>query len=158
MSGCTDDIITLHAPLIHPARDIHFQPGYDNGGSPAVITDIDKTNVQFALEQYWSLVGIPIRNEIPIGDQNRVNLIYRTVFEFIPGSLVVVLSGHTLEGDQVDPDRDYDVTTTGLFAYKEFTLRLDPSKGHRLKMPPLQREPFLVHYNKRITFNTKGGT
>lgn len=155
---CNVDIFTEHAPLIHKAREIQFQLGYDNGGDPASITDIDKRNVQFALESYWSKVGIPVVNEIPSGAKNRVNLVYETADEFVPNTLEVFLSGLKLNGVQTDPERDYTVTTVGPLAFKQFTIVLAPGSAHRLNKAPYQDEPLLVSYGKRITFDTKGGT
>ena len=63
MSKC-EDIIDLHAPLIHKAADIETQIAYDNGGNPATI-DLQGKNVQRMLEEYYSLVGIPIKGELP---------------------------------------------------------------------------------------------
>jgi hypothetical protein len=156
---CKDDIHTLHAELIHKAADIQFQLAYLNGLDPATITDLPNgKNVQRLIEQYFSKVGIPILNEIPGGIKNNVNLVYTTAFEFVPGTLQVFLSGLKLNGDQLDPDRDYDVTTVGLNAYKEFTIILAPNKHEGLNSPPKQKEPLYVTYGKRITFDTKGGT
>lgn len=151
---CNKDMHTLHAELIHKALDIRFQLNYDNGGNPASIIDIDKKNVQFALESYWSKAGLPILNEIPGGVKNRVNLLFTTAFEFIPGTLEVYLSGLHLNGDQSDPDRDFNVNGTN----DGFTLILAPNKPFGLNCPPFKNEPLYVNYRKRITFDTKGGT
>lgn len=151
--GC-EDIWTQHAPLVHPAADIQFILEYLNGTDPASITDIDQRNVQAALESYFSKAGIPIKNEIPVGDKNNQNLEFGTEFEFIVGTLEVYLSGILLNGDQSDPDRDYVVKPDN----KGFTLVLGPNAPHRLNSPPKQFEPLFVCYNKRITFNTIGGT
>lgn len=159
MGKCKDDIHTLHAELIHKAADIQFQLDYTNGINPASITDLPNgKNVQRLLEQYFSKVGIPILNELPAGAKNHVNLTFQTAFEFVPGTLEVFLSGLKLNGDQADPDRDYNVTTAGPNAYKEFVLILAPNKHHALNTPPMQNEGLYVNYAKRITFNTKGGT
>ena len=40
MSDCDKCIHTLHAPLIHKARDIQYQSDYKNGSLDAEITDI----------------------------------------------------------------------------------------------------------------------
>ena len=153
-NGCKDEIHTLHAPLIHKARDVEFQIAYDNNGTPASIICIDQKNVQFALEAYWSQAGIPKHNIIPTGIKNRVNLVYTVVEEFIPGTLEVYLSGDKLNGDQTDVDRDYNEAGN----FKGFTLLIDASKPHRLNAPPFQDESLYVNYVKRITFDTKGGT
>lgn len=147
------DIHTLHAELIHVARDIYFQIAYTNGG-PATITDLGQKNVQGALEAYFSKAGLPIHNEIPGGTKNSVNLLFTTAFEFIPGTLEVWLSGLKLNGKQTDPDRDYDefVTANG------FLLILDPNNPSKLNKAPKQFESLTVNYKKRMTFNTKGGT
>lgn len=161
MKGCNDDIITFHAPLIHTASDVQYQLKYKNGVLDAEIQllgGISNTNVQRALENYWSEVGIPIFNERPTGSKNSVNLTFVTTNEFIPGTLQVYLSGLMLNGDQPDPDRDYDVVTVGPDAYKSFVLKLDASKEYRLNAPPFQNEPLTTNYAKRITFNTIGGT
>lgn len=152
--GC-EDIHTMHAPLIHAAAEIQFALEYLNGGDPASITDIDKRNVQAALESYFSKCGVPVTHEIPIGDKNRQNLEFETEFEFIPGTLQVVLSGMLLNGNQSDPARDFEVDTS---TYKKFTLLLAPNDASRLNSPPRQYETLFVNYRKRITFNTIGGT
>lgn len=151
---CCDDIFTLHAPLIHAATDIQFALAYLNGILPATITDIDKKNVQQVLERYFSLWGVPVFGEHPIGAKNRVNLVFTTQFEFVVGSIQVWLSGELLNGKQDDPDRDYDVHPNN----QGFTLRLSPQYAFRLNKAPRQDEPLSVNYLKRITFNTKGGT
>jgi hypothetical protein len=156
MSNKCEDIIDLHAPLIHKAADIETQIAYDNGGNPATI-DLQGKNVQRMLEEYYSLVGIPIKGELPTGAKNGVNLTYVTTFEFIPATLEVFLSGVRLNGDQSDPDRDYDIITVGPNENKSFTLRIDDNKPHVLNAPPFQNEGLYVNYGKRITFNTKGG-
>ncbi|HHE40907.1 MAG TPA: hypothetical protein ENL10_05340 [Candidatus Cloacimonetes bacterium] len=153
-TGCKDEIFTLHAPLIHKARDIQFQITYDNGGTPAIITDITQKNVQFALEEYLSKAGLPVKNEVPIGFKNSVNLIFSTVYEFVSGSLEVYLSCNKLNGNQSDPRRDFDVLPNNM----GFVFRLDSNDPNRLNVPPFQDEPLICSYSKRITFNTKGGT
>ena len=158
MSGCgnrsCDDIFTLHAALNHAATEIQFALNYLNGTDQANITDIDKHNVQQILERYFSIWGIPIQHEIPDGLKDKINLHYRTEFEFIPGSLQVILSGVELNGNQSDPERDFTVDGDN----KGFTLVLAPNAAHRLNSPPRQYEPLHVNYLKRITFNTKGGS
>lgn len=151
--GC-EDIWTQHAPLIHAAADIQFILNYLNSGDPASITDINQKNVQAALESFFSQTGIPIKHEIPVGDKNNQNLTYETAFEFIPGTLEVVLSGMMLNGNQSDPRRDFVVTAGN----KGFTLLLMPNDPDRLNSPPRQFETLFVNYRKRITFNTIGGT
>ena len=103
MSNC-DDIVTLHASLIHAAADIQFQLRYKNGVLDAEITDINdpnnNTNVQKAIESYLSKVGIPIKGEYPVGVKNNINLTFTTLNEFIPETLEVFLSGYKLNGDQ----------------------------------------------------------
>lgn len=96
-------------------------------------------------------------NEIPAGDLDNQNLLYTTEFEFIPDSLEVYLSGIRLNGDQNDPERDFDIITTGANENKGFQLRIEPNKYWRLNGPPLQNESLIVNYNKLVTFNTKGG-
>lgn len=155
MSKC-EDIIDLHAPLIHKAADIETQIAYDNGGNPATV-DLQGKNVQRMLEEYYSLVGIPIKGELPTGPKNSTNLTYTTASEFIPATLEVFLSGVKLNGDQADPDRDYDIIGTGPNENKGFTLIIDNNKPHVLNAPPFQNEGLYVNYGKRITFNTKGG-
>jgi hypothetical protein len=157
MSNNCEDIIDLHAPLIHKAADVETQIAYDNSGNAATI-DLTGKNVQRMLEEYYSLVGIPIKGEQPIGGKNSTNLTYTTSFEFIPATLEVFLSGVKLNGDQADPDRDYNIINVGPNQNKGFTLNLDTNKAHRLNAPPFQDEPLSVNYAKRITFNTKGGT
>jgi hypothetical protein len=157
MGKCKEDIWTEHAPLIHDADDITFQTEYTNGTLPAEITDYEGKNVQRFIEDWLSKTGLPVKDETPGGAQNNGNLYYTTQFEFIPDSLEVYLSCNRLNGDQSDPDRDYDVITTGPDAYKAFQLRLNPNRPEALNRPPLQYENFKVDYNKRVTFNTKGG-
>lgn len=156
MGSCEKvDIFELHPELRHVARDIVFQLAYTNGILPATITDLGtQKNVQSILEKYFSQVGIIISNEIPIGAKNGVNLIFNTANEFIPGTLKVVLSGLTLNGNQADSERDFTVNGTN----DGFTINLDGNKSWRLNSPPKQREELIVHYAKRITFDTKGGT
>jgi len=155
--SCKRDIFTDHAPLIHTARDIIFYLAYKNGTLDASIIDIDQKNVQMAMEFYFSKTGLPITGEHPTGIKNNQNLIYVTDNEFIPSTLQVNLSGNTLNGNQLDPDRDYDIITSGPNTNKGFVLRLEPNKAHRLNKPPQQYEGLFVNYGKRITFNTKGG-
>jgi len=147
--GCESEIHTLHAELIHPARDIQFQIAYTNGVLPATITDIDQKNVQSALESYFSQLGIPIKSEVPVGTKNNVNLEYETEFEFIPDSLEVFLSGMKLI-----PAVDY----IEHLDFQGFTVLVDPQDRYRLNRAPQQGEGLEVNYNKRITFNTKGGS
>lgn len=152
--GPHNEIHTLHAELIHKARDIQFQIAYDNNGDPAVILDIDQKNVQFALESYFSQMGILKTSVRPTGAKNRQNLEFFVPDEYIPGTLEVFLSGNRLNGDQSDPDRDYTEDS----ANKRFIIELDVENPNRLNAPPLQDEQFIVNYRKRITFFTKGGT
>lgn len=151
--GCSD-IHTCHAELVHAAAEVQFALSYLNGSLPAQITDLDKHNVQAILEQYFSIHGIPITAELPIGLKNRVNLSYRTNYEFIPSSLEVILSGITLNGNQLAADRDFNVHPDN----KGFTLITSPNRSSALNGAPRQDEPLFVNYRKRITFNTFGGT
>lgn len=152
MSKC-DDIIDLHAPLIHKAADVQFQTAYDNGGTPATVIDINHNNTQKALESYFSQVGVPIKNELPTGTKNSINLTFITASEFIPATLEVFLSGV-----HMNPGTDFDIISTGPNANKSFILKLAPNDANRLNVPPFQDEPLTVNYGKRITFDTKGGT
>jgi hypothetical protein len=138
---------------VHAAAEIQFALAYTNGTDPATIIDIDQKNVQAALESYFSKVGIPI-TELALGVKNCVNVSFTTTHEFIPGSLQVILSSIDLNGIQTDPNRDFDVHPDN----KSFTLLLDPTKPYRLNAPPRCGETLFVRYNKRITFNTRGGT
>ncbi len=158
MSNKCEDIFSLHAELIHKAADVQMQTEYLNGILPAEIIDIFGGNVQRFLESWLSKTGLPIKNETPTGLRNSTNLLFTTEFEFIPGSLEVYLSGNLLNGDQLDPDRDYNVIITGPNSYKSFELILNPNSPERLNTPPFQDENFKISYNKRVTFNTKGGT
>lgn len=156
-----EDIITLHAPLIHPAVDIQFQLQYKNGVLDAELKCLGtgaNSNVQRILENYFSQVGIPVKHEIPTGSKNSVNLTYVMANEFIPGTEEVFLSGIRLNGNQADLDRDYDIISTGVNKNKGFVLRLEGNKAYRLNAPPFQDEGLYVNYAKRITFNTIGGT
>jgi hypothetical protein len=154
MSGCCDEeIFSCHAALIHSAAEIQFALAYLNGTIPATITDIDKRNVQQVLEEYFSIHGIPVIREYPIGLKNSINLTFATEFEFVAGTLEVFLSGMSLIGKPTDPNRDFDVHLDN----KGFTIRVEPMLSHRLNKPPKQRESLTVNYRKRITFNTKGG-
>lgn len=156
--SCKDDIHTLHAELIHKAADIQFQLEYNNAGNPATIECLDQgKNVQKLMEQFFSLNGIPQHNIKPNGLKNRVNVEFTVVDEFIPETLVVYLSDGKLNGNQSDPDRDFDIISTGPNKNKGFTLRLDPSKGHRLNDAPHDDESLEISYSKRITYNTKAG-
>jgi hypothetical protein len=151
--GPHNEIHTLHAELIHKARDIQFQIEYDNNGNPASIICIDEKNVQMALESYFSQMGIYITSIRPTGLKNNMNLEFFLPDEYIAGTLEVFLSGNRLNGDQGDPNRDYTEDSTN----KRFIIELDPENPDRLNAPPLQGEQFIVNYRKRITFNTKGG-
>jgi len=151
--GPHNEIHTLHAELIHKARDIQFQIEYDNNGNPASIICIDEHNVQAVLEKYFSKMGIYMTSIIPTGSKNNANLEYFLPDEYIAGTLEVFLSGNRLNGDQSDPDRDYTEDSTA----KRFIIELDPENQHRLNAPPFQGEGFIVNYRKRITFSTKGG-
>lgn len=151
MSNCKD-IFTEHAPLIHSASDIETQLNYTNGTQSAQITDLPSgKNVQKLLEAYFSKVGIPIQ-ETPTGAVDNSNLVYRTSFEFIPGSLEVFLDGDKLDFDE------FNVTTTGTNKYKEFTIVLHGNGSNKIRKAPIFGEEITVKYNKRITFNTHGGT
>jgi hypothetical protein len=152
--ACAPEIHELHAELVHAAAEIQFVLSYLNGVLPASITDIGEKNVQAVLEKYFSLNGIPVINEVPVGLRNGQNLVYTTAAEFIVGTLEVFLSGLKLNGNPADADRDYDVAVTN----DGFTILLAPNKSYRLNKAPKQNEGLLVNYRKRITFNTKGGT
>ena len=156
MSDKCNDIIDLHAPLIHKAADVETQIAYDNNGDPASI-DLQGKNVQRILEEYWSKVGIPIKGEQPTGLKDSINLTYVTDNEFIPETLEVFLSGIKLNGDPSDPERDYDIISVGANTNKGFVLRVETNNPIRLNTPPFQYEPLYVNYGKRITYNTKGG-
>jgi len=146
------DIFTDHAPLIHKAADVQTQLQYTNGVQTANIIDLPTgKNAQRLLEAYFGKVGIP-QEEIPIGSVNNSNLTYRTSAEFIPGSLEVYLGGDKLDLDE------FSVTTSGSFSYKEFTIVLQPNDEDKIREAPYFGESLVVKYNKRITFNTQGGT
>jgi hypothetical protein len=152
MSG-KPDIHALHVEKTHAARGVVMQTQYTNGGDIATILDLDKAkNIQYGLEQYFSLVGIPKTGIEPIGDKDSLNLVYETPEEFVVGTLEVFLSG-----DKLDP-QDFLVTNTGPEANRQFTIVLNPNDPERLNAPPFQNEPLTVSYSKRITFNTRGGT
>jgi len=155
---CKEDIFTEHAPLIHKSADIQQQTEYLNGVLPATIIDIEGGNVQRFIENWLSKTGLPIKCETPSGIQNSINLFFTTEFEFIPDSIEVFLSGNKLNGDQNDPNRDFDVVTVGVNKYKGFQFRLNTNRPQSLNTPPFQDECLLINYNKRVTFNTKGGT
>ena len=151
--GPHNEIHTLHAELIHKARDIQFQIQYDNNGNPASIICIDEHNVQAVLEKYFSQMGIYMTSVTPAGSKNNVNLEYFVPDEYIPGTLEVFLSGVRLNGNQSDSKRDYTEDSTA----KRFIIELDSENQNRLNAPPFQDEGLIVNYRKRITFNTKGG-
>lgn len=157
--SCGQDIHTLHAELIHKARDIQFQLAYKNGTLDASIIDINNKNVQSVLESYFSKVGIPIIAETPIGNKNNSNLVFRSNYQFIPETLQVFLSGFPMAGDptNTNPLRNFNITTTGTYAFKEITFIIAPNVEGGLSKPPLQFEDLFFNYSKRITFNTKGG-
>lgn len=155
MSGCCDqDIHTLHAELTHKAREIQFQLAYTNGVDPAEIIVFTQKNVQGFIEELLGIAGIPVRREIPGGLKNNTNVTFTTAYEFIPGSLVVCLSGLDMIGVSSSLDKDY----VELPDNQSFAFLIDPSKSHRLNCPPLQNEPLTVSYLRRVTYNTKGGT
>lgn len=83
-------------------------------------------------------------NITPVGLKNGVNLDYTLPNSetFLDGTLEVYLSGIHLNGDQDDPDRDFDLYTdnTG------FTILIDPSQGHRLNAPPQCLESLTISY------------
>ena len=157
MSDCDKCIHTLHAPLIHKARDIQYQSDYKNGSLDAEIIDVAHHNLQFALESYFSQVGIPIIDDNVIGEQNRVNTIYETNYEFIPDTLDVFLSG-----DKMVRDVDFQEVLVdiggGDWRWKGFEFLLNTNDPGRLNIAPKENESLRVNYLKRITFNTKGGT
>lgn len=155
MSGCCDqDIHTLHAELIHKAREIQFQLAYQNGVDPAEIIVFTQKNVQGFIEELLGIAGIPVRKEIPSGLKNNTNVTFTTAYEFIPGSLVVCLSGLDMNGVSASSDKDY----VELPDMQSFAFLIDPSQGHRLNCPPQQSESLHVSYLRRVTFDTKGGT
>ena len=156
MSACCgcEDIHTLHAALVHAAAEIQFSLEYPNGTETATITDIGERNLQAVLESYFSQLGIPILHEIPTGDRGCPgDVVFVTEYEFIPGTLQVVLSGMVLNGNQDDPRRDFTILPDN----KSFRIESDPSDSDRLNAVPGDRETFFVNYRKRITFNTMGG-
>ncbi len=151
MSKC-EDIIDLHAPLIHKAADIQFQQNYTNGTLPASIIDLPLgKNMQRVFEAYISQLGTPVE-EIPIGNIDNNNVVFQSSAEFIPGSLEIFISGDKLDSDE------FTVTTTGPLAYKEFTIILYSNNHDKIKYPPFFGESLVIKYNKRIAFNTKGGS
>lgn len=152
--GCLD-IHTLHAELIHRAREIIFQLHYKNGLLDATVEQLGaKQNLQFVLENYFSQVGIPVYHETPTGDVNCLNLDFNTAHEFVPNSLQVILGGDRLIGDQGNPNRQFVEKTN----HKGFVLILNTSSYLGLRKPPSNFESLEVDYDRRITFNTKGGT
>ena len=151
--NCCEDIHTLHAELTHQAAEVSFPTEYNYNGSNASIVGIASGSVQSVIEDYISKVGIPVKHEL-LNDQTGCNLHFRTEYEFIPGSLEVFLSGINLNGNQSDPRRDFTVDPDN----QGFTIEIDPLDRERLNAPPQGGEPFHVNYNRRIAFNTFGGS
>jgi len=112
---------------------------------------IDETNIsgvsggdtQTFIENYLSIVGIPIKNEVAEGQKNCFNLVYTTTYEFIPDTLEVFLDGNKL--------------TQGLdfieaLDHMGFTIILDPASPNRLASPPRDDEDLVVSYCRRVIF------
>lgn len=83
-------------------------------------------------------------NIVPIGDKNNQNLIFilPNSETFVYGQLEVYLSGLHLNGDQSDPDRDYNY----LPDLNGFEIILRSNNRWGLNRPPLQGEPLTITY------------
>ena len=92
-----------------------------------------------------------------IGLKNNSNLVYETPDEFIPGTEEILLEGITLNGDVLDPIRDYDVTLVGANAHKEITLRLESNVRNQIHSPPKQGESLHAAYQTRVVCSVMGG-
>lgn len=83
-------------------------------------------------------------NVIPIGEKNNQNLIFILPDNevFVDGKLEVYLSGLHLNGNQNDPERDFEYLPdrTG------FVILIEPNKYWRLNTPPMQFESLEITY------------
>lgn len=89
---------------------------------------------------------LQVVNVVPLGAVNGINLTYTTPDKFVPGTLEVFLADLKLNGNQTDPERDYDEHPDS----QGFTLLLDPAKENRLNCPPQCGEDLLVNYQRKV--------
>jgi hypothetical protein len=107
------------------------------------IVGVSGDDFQTFIENYLSIAGLPIVNEVPIGVRNAVNVSYQTQYEFVSGSLEVFL------GDlKMKPVLDYAVSGN----QQGFGFILDAGNGSRLNRPPTDLEDLLVNYRRRIVY------
>jgi hypothetical protein len=107
------------------------------------IVGVSGDDFQTFMENFLSINGLPIVNEVPIGARNAVNLSYQTQYEFVSGSLEVFL------GDlKMKPILDYGVSGNN----QGFGFILDAGNGSRLNRPPTDLEDLLVNYRRRIVY------
>jgi len=107
------------------------------------VVGVSGDNSEEFLFNYLSLVGIPIKHEIPGGAVNCSNLNFTTQYEFIPGTIQVWLDGNKLEFGV-----DYIETTDNM----GFTILLDPNDRNRLHSAPKDSERITISYCRRIIF------
>ena len=137
MSCCCETIHTLHVALVHALAEIQIDL---TNIDPVLFPD--NANAQEFLEKYLTLAGLPVKNEIPVGARNNVNISYDTGFEFIPGSLEIFVDGKKLDL------ADY----TEKLTFDGFDIIVDPSSGNRLNSPIKQSETISVNYLRRVIF------
>ena len=107
------------------------------------IVGVSGDNFQIFMENFLSINGLPIVNEVPIGARNSVNVSYQTQYEFVSGSLEVFL------GDlKMAPIFDYGVSGN----QQGFGFILNADDGSRLNKPPTELEDLLVNYRRRIVY------
>jgi len=107
------------------------------------ISGITGNNAQEFLENFLSLNGLPVVNEIPGGIKNCLNLEFTTAYEFISGTLEVYLGNLKLA-----PGVDY--TEAG--NKQGFTVIIDANDRTRLNKAPMDSEDILVNYGRRVIF------
>lgn len=140
MSCNCETIHTLHAALVHALAEIQVD-----------LTQVDavlhppNANAQEFLEKYLSLAGLPVKNEVPTGARDNVNVDYGTAFEFIPGTLEVFVDGRKLT-----PGAGLDVVEN--LTFNGFTILINAGDGNRLNSPIQQTEDLLVNYSRRVIF------
>lgn len=137
--GC-ETIHTAHAALVHALAEIQI----DLTRISSVLHPTN-ANAQEFLELYLTLAGLPVKNEVPAGATNNLNLAYGTAFEFIPGTLEVFVDGRKLTGG-IGKDYVENVNFDG------FDILINADDGNRLNSPIQQTEELVVNYHRRVIF------
>lgn len=140
MTCCCETIHTLHVALVHALAEIQA----DLSNISPVLHPVN-ANAQELIEKYLTLAGLPVKNEVPVGLTNNVNLAYDTAFEFIPGSLEVFVDGRKLTPGV---GKDYVENAT----FDGFDILINASASNRLNSPVMQSEELLVNYLRRVIF------